>query len=410
MFFTILKLAFRNILAHKKQSLLTMLGVVIGISSVITVFSVGSGAQSLITGEIQKAGTNLIGVLPGKSEEGGGPPALARGIIVTTLKERDVKKIESLPEVDAVLPLVIGNAVVSYENKSEAIAMMGTGYQLPKIHNISAELGRYFNQREEQGFARVVVLGKEIREKFFGDEDPVGEMIKIDQQRFRVIGVLESYGTSLILNVDDYMYVPYTTAQTQLLGIDYLNVIRFTAKKEEFVPYLVEKVTELIRRSHGITDPDRDDFDIRTQASAMDTLGEVTGALRMFLTTIAAISLVVGGVGIMNMMLVVVTQRTREIGLRKAVGAKRKNIIAQFLMEAATLTSIGGVIGILFGIAFSWLISYAIISMEYDWIFHVSTESIIIATGISVVIGIVFGMYPAIKASRLDPIEALRYE
>lgn len=410
MFFAIFRSSWKNIFYNRKQSFLTILGVIIGIASVITVFSVGAGAESLITNQIKNIGTNLLAVIPGKSEEGGGPPAIARGIIITTLTTDDAKKIEAIPEVEGIVPINIGNSVVTYQNNSEPLPWWGTGYRFAEISEVGLEEGRFFTEKEEQSFARVAVLGHNLKEKLFGNKNPIGEDIKVEQKNFKVIGVLETQGTQFFFNQDDYFFIPYTVAQKQILGIDYLHVLRFKAKQAEYVDYLKEQATRILRRSHKIQDPANDDFSVNTQAAALDTLSSVTSALTYFLSAIAGISLLVGGIGIMNMMLVSVTRRTKEIGLRIAIGAKKHHIVLQFLIEASLLTLIGGIVGITIGTIFGWSIALIMQYLQYEWNFVISLFSIVLATGISVLIGIIFGLYPAIKASRLNPIEALRYE
>jgi len=387
-----------------------MLGVIIGIASVITIVSLGSGAQSLITNSITNFGTNIIAVIPGNSDGDGAPPAIARGIIITSLKRKDAEDINKIPEVEYILPIVIANAITTYKNFSENISMYGVGEKYPLVHEFEVEQGRFFTQHEIDNFTKVVVLGVDVAKKIFGVENPIGKNIKIDQKNFKIIGVLEEIGTVFFINQDNQIYIPYTTAQKQILGIDYLHVLRLKARSAIAIPLIKTEIKKIIRRNHSITNPKNDDFEIRTQEQALNVLSSITQALKLFLATIAGISLLVGGVGIMNMMLVVVTSRTKEIGLRKALGAKKRDIIFQFLMESTTITLIGGFIGIFIGISLSWGVFIIMQKLEYDWNFIISIPTIILACSLSIAIGITFGLYPSIKAAKLNPIDALRYE
>ncbi len=408
--YIIFKLALKNIFSNKKQSLLTMLGIIIGIASVITIISLGKGAESLITNQIKQIGTNLMAVIPGKSEDGGGPPPIARGIIITTLKEHDANLISQVHDVEGVVPIVLGNAVLSSDIENEAISYWGVGYLYPFIQEVELKEGRFFSEREQQNNAKVVVLGSEIRDKFFGDKSAIGKNIKIDKQNFKVVGVFDKQGNSFIFNQDNQVYIPYVTAQKILQGIDYLHVLRLKASNRDSIPFIQTQIEHILRKSHNIDDPKNDDFSIRTQEQSLNTLNTVTQGLTIFLAAIAGISLIVGGVGIMNMMLVLVTRRTREIGLRKAIGAKKSNIIIQFLIETVLITVFGGIIGILLGVLISFIISFIIQYLGYNWDFLISFISVVLAFSISIIVGIIFGLYPSIKAANLNPIEALRYE
>lgn len=410
MIFLSIKLAIRNLLAHKKQSFLTMLGVIIGVMSVISIMSIGEGAQSLILNQIKKMGTNLVGVVAGKSEEENSPPAIARGIIITSLKTKDAEMIRSIPHVQYVTPIVFGTANTVSQSHEDSVSFNGVGHEMAITQDFDIKKGRFISLKDEKSNAKVVVLGQQIVKKFFPHVNPLGQQIKIKHEHFRVIGIFKEKGATLFLDNDNIIYMPVTTAQKLLLGIDYLHVIRLKVDETKNIAAVTNNIEKIVRRSHNIQDPKKDDFSVRTLASALDILESVTDALKLFLSAIAGISLIVGGIGIMNMMLITVTQRTREIGLRKAVGAKPKAIIIQFLIESSTITLLGGICGIIIGISFSTFIALLIQALGYDWTLIITPLSISVSLSISLIIGIVFGLYPAIKASRLHPIEALRYQ
>ena len=258
--------------------------------------------------------------------------------------------------------------------------------------------------------SRVVVLGSEVKKKLFKDEDPIDKRIKISQISFKVIGVMEERGVAAFQNQDEQVFIPVKTAQKLLLGIDHLAFIRAKVDKEENIDSAITQIKNVLRFRHNIKDPVKDDFSIRSTDQALNILGTITQALNMFLASVAAISLIVGGIGIMNIMFVSVNERTREIGLRKAIGAKRKNILFQFLAESATMTLMGGLIGIIMGIIISLFITIGVNYFGYDWRFIITPFSIAVSALMAIAVGIIFGLWPANRASKLNPIKALRYE
>jgi putative ABC transport system permease protein len=404
-----LKMSWQNLRANKTRSFLTMLGIIIGISSVIIVLSVGAGAQSLIVNQIQSTGSNLIGILPGGGGEDG-PPAAVFGITITTLTDDDRVAIEKIPTVAAVASYVTSVQSISWGNQKTDATVTGTTVGYPLVTDSELDEGYFFNIEDEKSLNNVVVLGSQVKIDLFGNSDAIDEFVKIKKERFRVIGVMKAKGVSGFQNVDDMVFIPVTVAQKKLVGINHVGFIRAKASNEAVIDDTVEQIKMLLRDRHNIDDPTKDDFTVNSTKNALDMLLTITDALKLFLTAIAAISLFVGGIGIMNIMLAAVTERIKEIGLKKALGAKRVHIIWQFLIETMTITLFGSIIGVSFGALISFLISLAVKSQGYSWEFTVSIFSIILACGSSLAIGFLFGLYPANKAAKLDPIEALHYE
>ncbi|MDP3883091.1 MAG: ABC transporter permease [Candidatus Staskawiczbacteria bacterium] len=417
-----IKLVFRTLLARKGRSFLTILGIVIGVAGVITIIALGAGAKSLILGQVTKLGSDLLSVQPGKSNEKG-PPAQLFGITITTLTKGDAEAIRNsgqVPHAKAVFGAVMGSATVVWQNKSVDTNFMGTEYMTPDVMNIPIETGRFFNQQEGEGNANVAVLGYSVAEQLFDGTgvNPVGQVIKVKSSSqteaggvpLRVVGVTEKQGSSLFLDLDDQVFMPLEIGQQQILGIHYLRVIDIKVDSADNIDQTIDDVTNLLKQRHRIKSEEDIDFAVRNMADAIDILNTVTSALSLFLTAMAAISLIVGGIGILNIMLATVAERTREIGLRKAVGASNSAIARQFLLEAGVLTFFGGIIGIIIGIVLSFLASLLMKYLGFDWAFIVSIWSILLAISVSILTGVIFGLYPALKASRLNPIDALRYE
>lgn len=408
------KISFKNLMAAKFRSFLTMLGIIIGVASVIIIFAVGQSAQELILDQIRGVGSNLIGVLPGASDEKG-PPASAMGIVVTTLKYDDLlelKKPKNVTGVEAAAGYLMGTATLKSNDEETGVSFTGTTADYLEVESTEVEKGRFISEDEEINLSRVAVLGASLSKDIFGEVEPLGKKIKIKDYDFTVIGVLEErtsagFGVS---SQDETVFVPLFTAQKLLLGINHLGYIRLKVDSEENIAIAKADVANVLRNQHDIDDPEDDDFSVRDWASAIEIISTVTDAMRYFLLAVGTISLIVGGVGVMNVMLIAVNQRINEVGLRKAVGAKNSDVMVQFLIESATISFVGGVWGIIFGIAVSYLASVIINSLGYDWKFIISPISILVAVSVSVLIGIFFGLYPARKASKISPMEALRYE
>ncbi len=402
--------AWQTIARSKLRSFLTMLGIIIGVMSVIVVMSVGAGAQSLILNQIKSLGSNLIGILPGKADEKG-PPASAMGIVITTLKQADLDAlIKENPHLLFGTGYVKGAETITWGSQKVDTNFTGVTAQLIEVEDAKVAKGRFFTAEEDKGVARVVVLGSSVAEDLFDEEDPIGQDIKIKKTTFNIIGVMKARGTSGMQNQDNQVFVPLDTAQKLLLGIDYVSFARLKVDSAENVESVMDYARLVLRERHRIENPENDDFSVRSMAQGLDAITTITNALKMFLVAVAAIALIVGGIGIMNIMLAAVQERTREIGLRKAVGAKNKHIITQFLIESSLITFLGGIIGIVLGVVISYVVAKIAQSLGYNWDFVVSLPSIFIGCLVSIGIGLIFGLVPAKKASRLDPIEALRYE
>ena len=415
-----LKLVIKNLRARKGRSLLTILGIVIGVAGVIIIMSLGAGAQSLILGQVTKLGSNLLYVQPGKGGANGPP---VPGLVISTLVENDVNSLRSqtqVPHAAAVSASVLGSASVTWENKSEDVSFTGADYEYPRTADFTMQSGQFFTQAQDQGAANVVVLGSTVSDDLFGGTgvNPIGQVIKVKSSvesqaggvPLRVIGVISPRGSSFFQNQDEQIFLPLAIGQEQVLGIHYLQGISIKVDSAENIDQTVTDVTRVLKQQHHIQDDINLDFIVRNQVDAVKILSTITNALSLFLTAMAAIALLVGGIGILNIMMVTVGERTREIGLRKAVGATNGAIRNQFLFEASLLTSLGGVIGIIVGALISYLVSVLLKHLGYDWAFVISPLSVLLAVGVSILTGVIFGLYPAFKAAKLDPIEALRYE
>lgn len=389
-----------------------MLGIIIGVASVVIVMSIGSSAQGLIINQVKSMGSNLIGILPGASEEEG-PPAMALGMTITTLKYKDLEALtnkKKVPDITDAAAYVTGTALVKSQSETKQVNYQGVTASLINVENLEVDRGRFFIKQEDTNLARVAVLGYSIANELFPNADPVGKVISIKDQSFTVIGIMKKRGSSSFSNTDEEMFLPLYTAQKSLLGIDYLNFIRAKVNNEINIERAISDTKSTLREQHNIKDTKDDDFSVRSTAQALSVLTSITDILKYFLASIAAISLVVGGVGIMNIMLVSVKQRIWEIGLRQAVGAKKSDIILQFLIESVFVTFTGGSLGIILGGLISFFASLIIQNLGYEWQFSLPIQSVIVAASIAVFIGLVFGMYPARKAGRVSPMEALRYE
>lgn len=409
----------KNLFARKTRSFLTILGIVIGVAGVIIIISLGAGAQALVLGQITKLGTNIVGVLPGKSNEKG-PPAAVFGVQIKTLINADLEAIKDknrVPHVVDVAGFVRGNITIISGKESVDTAFTATEGSYPRVQNVEMDSGVFFTDEEGRVGANVVVLGYDVAQELFPNGGELGSIVKIQNSGnvfgsipFRVIGVQKKLGTVAFQNQDDQVFIPLKIGQRQILGIDYLQFIRIKTGTSDNVKITISDIEEVLREQHNIKNIDNDDFSVRDLADAIKILTSITDALRMFLALMAGISLIVGGIGIMNIMLVTVSERTREIGLRKALGATSGQIRNQFLIQAVILTGVGGILGIIFGITISYIIAIGARYAGFDWVFEISPVAILLAVFISSFTGIVFGFFPAFKASKLNPIDALRYE
>ncbi len=387
------------------RTLLTMLGIIIGIASVILIISLGQGATASINGQLSSFGTNTIFITPGSMESRQGPQQSQ----TNSLKLDDAQALADktrIQNISAVSAMVSKPTQASANGQTININVQGVGADYATIQSLEVAQGEFFTKEDELGLSRVAVLGSEVVTDLFGEGAvPVGETVKVDNKSFRIVGVLLEKDSSAFSNPNKAVYIPVNTAMKILLGQDYVSSIMIKAENSELVNQTVNDITNLMIGKHDITVGKVKDFTVTSSQQALQTVGSVTGLLTSLLAGIAGISLVVGGIGIMNIMLVTVTERTKEIGLLKSIGARDRDILTQFLIEAIVLTLLGGAIGMTLGIIFSFLIS-SLINIP----FVISASAILLAVGVSSAVGLVFGYYPAQRAAKLSPIEALRFE
>jgi putative ABC transport system permease protein len=404
------KTAIRALKTNKSRSFLTILGIVIGITAIMLISSLGEGAQNLILDQVQGLGSRTIVVRPGKEPKG---PSDFAQFLSESLRARDleaIKKKSNVPTITNVVPLVFGTASASHDSETYGLTIYGVSEGIKDVFELEASQGFFWTDDDVRSKASVVVLGKEAKEELFGDEDALGKKVKIKNQSFKVVGVLPTKGASLI-NFDKVALIPYTTAQEYVFGYKHFTEIIVEADTELNIDRTVTDITYTLREMHDIDSGEEDDFYIETQAEVAESLSTITDVLTYFLASVAGISLFVAGIGIMNIMLVSVTERTREIGLRKALGATERDILTQFLFESVTLTAVGGFIGIFLGTSMSFLISLVLSNvLKLSWTFSFPIGATLLGITVSALVGLIFGLYPARKASQKSPIEALRYE
>jgi putative ABC transport system permease protein len=383
-----------------------MLGIIIGVGSVVLMTAVGTGMQEVLLGQISSLGGNTMVIFPG-----GGPEQGGIGAGQDSLTLDDLKAMEKLTTIDEIAPVIFVREPVSKGIETSDGQVLGTRPTFYKNQDVNAAIGRMPDDRDEQARNRAIAIGPDAALDLFGNNNPVNQKIRIGSNPFTVVGVVEPIGSQFFTNVDDRMYIPFETART-ITGQKYIDYATFQAVADFDVSR--EDVVSLIRERHQIDNPendeDEDDFDVRTSAQAMGILSSVSLGLTMFITIIAGISLVVGGIGIMNIMYVSVQERTREIGLRKALGAKRKDVLRQFMIEAIVITFLGGVIGVISGIFIAWIIAAIIVGFLPTYVFAISPLAIVVALLVAVAIGTFFGLAPARQAADTEPMAALRYE
>lgn len=408
----------RGIMANKGRTLLTTLGIMIGIGTVILVLGAGEGFKSYINSQVELFGSNTLSietVIPASTKArnngaSGGSNTASNAVPVTTFKNKDIQDIKYIPNVKDAYGAVLGQQVSSYGNISKNAYIFGADASRFNIDKGVIYIGRPFTEEENRSLAQVAVLGYDVAQDFFGENDPLGKLIRVGSYNFEVIGVYESRGSFGPSNDDQQIYIPLTTLQKKFLGIDYLfyGIVEVIDPDQAVATAL--DVEDVLRRNHSITDQTKDDFSVKTQEQNLETFNTILDAVTFLLVAIALISLIVGGVGVMNIMYVVVTERIGEVGLKKALGAKNNDILLEFLLEAVILTLIGGVVGIFFGGLATFTIAKVAQSFGFAWDFVIPIYGVVLAVSVSMLIGVVFGVFPARNAAKLNPIEALNKE
>ncbi|HRY60080.1 MAG TPA: ABC transporter permease [Patescibacteria group bacterium] len=407
-----IRISLAGLKANKLRSALTILGIVIGITSIILVVSIGNGAQGLILGEIQSMGSRTLTVEPGKPS--GGLSDSMMTFFQQSLKENDLeslKKKANVPHLQSIIPIVFTSDNINFGNEVLSATILGSSEKIFDFYKIIPAEGSLFTEDDVKGKTDNCVIGSKIKEKLFGNIDPVGQKIRVKNKTLRIVGVLPEKGGGFSFNYNSAIMAPYTTIKDYVLSQKYYNEFIVEVDQDKYIDQTVQDIQITLRNNHNITDPEKDDFNVQTQKDLMKTVGTVTTVMTLFLALVAAISLLVGGVGIMNVMFISVTERTKEIGLRKALGATNSDILNQFLFEAIYLTLAGGLLGILFGSLFSYVASIGLSqALSSNWAFSFPISAALMGIGVSAFIGVVFGIYPAYSASKKNPIEALRYE
>jgi putative ABC transport system permease protein len=398
-----LKIAFRSLRVNKMRSALTMLGIIIGVAAVITMLAVGEGAKQSLAQSIASLGSNMILVIPGSTTSGGARMGTGN---TTTLVPEDAQAMASESAIDSAAPLVRGTGQVVFQDRNWSTSIYGTTEEYALVREWPVSKGRFIIKQDVDGRTKNCLVGQTVVDEIFGDEDPIGKIIRIKQVPFTVVGVLEMKGQSPSgQDQDDTVLVPLSTAMSRLFGVTSVQAIMVKAKGPDTVDRAVDQVTTLLRQRHKISEGEDDDFSVRNLSEMLATAEAQTRIMAILLGSVASVSLLVGGIGIMNIMLVSVTERTREIGIRMAVGAKENDILLQFLVEAVVLSLIGGIIGIILGVGLS-----TAVAMFSQFKTSVSLYSVLLSFLFSAAVGIFFGFYPAKKAAGMDPISALRYE
>jgi len=416
-----LKQAIRGIKSNPSRTILTTLGIMIGIGTVILVLSAGEGFKSYVNAQVEAFGSNSIIVetsVPastkarsnGSSDSGNANSSASNAVPITTLKVRDVEDFKNVVNVKNAYGASIGQQIVTHNGTSKTALIFGASAARFDIDKAVVEKGRGYSDQEDKSLAQVALLGSNIAKDLFGDENPLGQLIRVGNYNFEVIGVYESQGSFGPMSVDDQVFVPVTTLQKKIQGIDYLIYSVVELKDNSKAPATKLDIIDVLRSNHYITDPARDDFKVNTQEESLSVFNTILKAITFLLIAIASISLIVGGVGVMNIMYVVVTERIGEIGLKKALGARGKDILYEFLIEAVLLTLIGGIVGIIGGSFFAYIISRVAQNYGLAWKFIVPIWGVILSVSVSMIIGIVFGVFPARNAAKLDPIVALNKE
>ncbi len=408
----LLTMASGALLRQKMRTILTVIALGIGIASVVIIVSAGKGLEAMVLGELDIYSPNTLNIevrVPGKGG-GGSATSMASGVTITTLNNADMEAIMKHPNISVAYNYVTSQQVIKYREQNKIVTVFGYGAYAAEVDNLKIAEGQFYTPEEEAALAQVVFIGSKIKEDFFGDDTAVGKSIFIKGKSFRVVGVQEPMGASFGFDMDSVIYIPTQTLQKRFLGTDYAMGINAHVIDMNQVEMTKEDVEILLRERHDITDPDKDDFEVSTMVEIRNTLETVIGGITLLLIALVCISLIVGGVGITNIMYVTVAERTFEIGLRKSLGARSRDILLQFLTEAVLLTTLGGIVGVCLGVVVSYLVYLVATSIGLNWVFAVPLYAVILALGFSTVVGLFFGLYPARKAAQLNPIDALRKE
>ena len=422
-FTTSIKLALRNLYGNKARTALSLLGIVIGVTSVILILSLGNGLRGFVVAQVESFGTDIVEIevkVPQTSQiSSQNVASMAGGMQITTLNMEDVEEVAKLPNLGDWYGGILGQQIASYEGENEQTFIFGVSAGMMAADSgAELEKGSFFLEEDDRDLKQVVVLGSKTKELFFPNEEAVGKSIKVGKKKFKVIGVMKERSSAGGFDFNKILYIPVRTLQKKIMGIDHIQFAIFKVNDMDKADQTMEEMRAIMRDRHDIEydnekdkkDGIEDDFAVISIAEAKEILDKVFNVINYLLLALASISLVVGGVGIMNVMYVAVTERTREIGLRKAVGARNRDILWQFIFESIFLTFIGGVVGVILGIILSGVATYAISAYDWGVVFDVSKRSVLLAVGFSMVTGLVFGFYPAKRASQLTPAEAIRKE
>ena len=406
--------------SNKTRTFLTILGMVIGVTSIIVIFSAGEGFKNLIIQQVESFGTDIIESevrIPDRGKKGQTSDmetasAMTQGVQITTMTLDDVEDIKKVPNVIDGYGGLMGQELATYQNKRKKVFLLGVSASYINIDKSEVAEGRFFTEAEDRSLARVIILGSKVKETLFEESDALEKYIKLGKSKYRVIGVMEERGAMMTMDFDDYVYLPVQTLQKRIMGIDYLMYIVHQIEDLSLADQTAEDIRIVLRENHDINNPEndvsKDDFAVYTMEEMMSMLDQITDYITLLLFAIVAISLIVGGVGIMNIMYVIVSERTFEIGLRKAVGAKQDDILWQFLIEAIFIAIIGAIVGIILGSFVSLMISIGANYYGMDWKFIMPVQGLIVALSFSIICGLAFGVFPAKKAAKMDPIIALR--
>ncbi len=399
-----LLMALRGLTANKLRAFLTTLGIIIGVGAVIVAIGIGEGSRAAVSASIQKMGTNVLTIIPGQMQNG--PIGMGSGSSNTLTLEDSQAILAGVDSVIGICPQVQNNAQVKYKNKNTSVGVYGVTTSFPKINNHPVGKGRFFSESEDKARRRVAVIGVTTSKALFGKgADPVGKTIRVAGQNFYIVGMLKKKGGQGFRNPDEAVYVPINTAMKRLFGLKKVQNITCQARSFGVMKKCQADIETFLKKRHGIAPGADADFTVMNQADLANAQSEQQGTFTTLITCLAIVSLCVGGIGIMNIMLVSVTERTREIGVRKAIGARRRDVLAQFIIEALLLSSVGGILGVVSGI-----IGARVVSAMNGWAVSVQPTTILMSFSFAAAVGVFFGFYPAMKASKLKPIEALRYE